>query len=284
MLQVEYVAADPVPEQEQARAQQEVRNAAAAVAGQYARMNVQPPRNTRELARGIVRFKNGTFDMKGVLRVMVDCTESTYPGMKSLSGYGGPGHPPRMITGPSSTMNRCMAALNYFTAPEDQFAGLVEQWNAPGMMGHPNEAWQNAWTSRSIARTQQMTAQMNQAAAAQRQAQQQQFNHQQAVRQQMHEQFLATMRAGTDRSMARTQAGMNARSRAASDWVDYALDQQTVRNPGSGQINKVSSSYRYTWANGSGQTYQTNDPNANPNGAQPGNWTKQQVVHGNGEQ
>jgi len=29
-------------------------------------------------------------------------------------------------------------------------------------------------------------------------------------------------------------------------------------------------------------TYQTNDPNANPNGVLPGNWTKQTVVRGDG--
>jgi hypothetical protein len=120
---------------------------------------------------------------------------------------------------------------------------------------------------------------------AQMQAQQQQFNHDQAVRQQMHEDFMATMQRGTDMSMARTQANMNARSTAASDWVDYALDQKTVRDPNTGQINKVTSSYNNTWVDSSGKTsYQTNDVNANPNGVLPGNWTKQTVVHGNGTQ
>jgi hypothetical protein len=93
--------------------------------------------------------------------------------------------------------------------------------------------------------------------AAAMQAQQQQFNHQQAMRRQMHEQFLATMQWGTDISMAQTQASMFARTTAASDRVDYALDP--------GQVNKVSS-----------------DVNANPNGVLQGAWTKQQAVHGNG--
>ena len=46
---------------------------------------------------------------------------------------------------------------------------------------------------------------------------------------------------------------------------------------------KVSSAYTQTWANGQGQWYETNDPDANPNGVLYGNWTQTTVVHGNGE-
>ena len=81
-------------------------------------------------------------------------------------------------------------------------------------------------------RIQQYGQQQIQIMQAQGQIRQQQFDHDQAVRQQMHEQFLSTMQRGTDMSMARAQAGMNARSTAASDWVDYALNQRTVMNPG----------------------------------------------------
>jgi len=96
---------------------------------------------------------------------------------------------------------------------------------------------------------------------------------------------MATMQRGTDMSMARTQQSMNARSTATSDWVDYALDRQTVRDPNTGQISKVSSTYGYTWVDETGKTsYQTNDPNANPNGVLSGTWTQQKVVHGDGSQ
>jgi len=74
---------------------------------------------------------------------------------------------------------------------------------------------------------------------------------------------------------------MNAQTTAASDWVDYALDQQTV--VGSGGPAKVSSSYSQTWSNGQGQWYQTNNPNANPNGVFSGTWTQDTKVHGNGQ-
>src|ERR1035441_6581027 len=124
---------------------------------------------------------------------------------------------------------------------------------------------------------------MRKDADAAMQASAQRFAHQQATQQQMHEEFMATMQRGTNMSMARTQANMNARSTAASDWVDYALDQRTVADPNTGQVNKVSSAYSYTWVDSSGKTsYQTSDPNANPNGTLKGNWTRQQQVHGNG--
>jgi hypothetical protein len=97
----------------------------------------------------------------------------------------------------------------------------------------------------------------------------------------MHQQFMAQMQASTDASMAGAQASSDARSTAASDWVNYALDQQTVLDPSTGQVSNVSSAYTYTWSNGQ-TSYQTNDPNANPSGLMPGTWTKQQVVHGNG--
>lgn len=82
-------------------------------------------------------------------------------------------------------------------------------------------------------------------------------------------------------SMNNANAAMNARTTAASDWVDYALDQQTVT--GAGGTVKVSSAYSQTWSDGNNHWYQTNDPNANPNGILPGNWSQDTKVHGNGQ-
>ena len=81
--------------------------------------------------------------------------------------------------------------------------------------------------------------------------------------------------------MNNANAAMNARTTAASDWVDYALDQQTVT--GVGGTMKVSNAYSQTWTNGQGLYYQTNIPNVNPNGELQGNWTQTTVVHGNGQ-
>jgi hypothetical protein len=121
-------------------------------------------------------------------------------------------------------------------------------------------------------------AKMGDDAARARQAQQNQFDQSQQMRQRMHEQFLSTMQRGTDKSMERTQEAMNNRSRIAGDWADYALDQQKRRDPNTGEISKDSSRYSYTWVDESGQHYQTNDINDNPNGRAKGNWTLQQNV------
>jgi hypothetical protein len=158
-------------------------------------------------------------------------------------------------------------------------------WDTPGLGGKIIPEWNHAMLVRIQQWGQMVRQQQNQMMMTQLHAQQAQFEHDQAVRQQMHEEFMATLQRGTDLSMARARASMNAQSTAASDWVDYALNQRTVMDPSSGQLTKVSSAYSYTWRDSTGKyVYQTTDPNANPNGAMPGSWTKQQVVHGDGTQ
>jgi hypothetical protein len=229
----------------------------------------------QELARAAVRYKNGTFAMKGELRTNVVCTEMNWPGMRS----GVRGVPDRA----PSTTHQCSGGITYIAAPENQVGELTHAWDSQGMGGKAEPAWLSAWLRRNKEQGDRMIEQIRERSDAQIAAQRQQFAHSQAVQQQMHEDFMATMQRGTDMSMARTEVSMNARSTAASDWVDYALDQRTVMDPNTGQVSKVSSSYSYTWVDSSGRnSYQTNDPNANPNGTLQGNWTKQQVVHGNG--
>ena len=107
--------------------------------------------------------------------------------------------------------------------------------------------------------------------------------HQQimATMQANHEAFMQQQESSFQSAMHNANASMNAQTTAASDWVDYALDQQTVT--GSGGTVKVSSAYGSTWSNGQGQWYQTNDPNSNPNGSLSGTWTQDTKVHGNGQ-
>jgi len=60
------------------------------------------------------------------------------------------------------------------------------------------------------------------------------------VQQKEHEEFLDTMQRGTDNSIANTQRAMNARSTAASDWVDYSLDRKTILDTNTGALYKTS--------------------------------------------
>ena len=99
-----------------------------------------------------------------------------------------------------------------------------------------------------------------------------------------HEAFMNQQEQRFQSSQNAALAAMNAQSTAASDFIDYALDQQTV--VGQGGLAKVSNSYDHTWSSTVGnqtQWYQTDDPNANPNGVIPGNWSPDTKVHGNGQ-
>ena len=273
-MKLDYVADDPISDEMKAAAQKQVDDAAAPYAQGYANMHVQAPKTTRELARAFVSSKNGSFTMKGRLAVMVDCTESYYAGQKSLLRG--------MADTPSSTVDKCTAMTQYISAPENHSAELIKKWDA-GLGAKELAEWSQAWIQRNNQQSQQRIQQMNQQSQQLMAQRQQQFNHDQAVRQQMHEQFMQTMQEGTDRSMARANANMNARSTATSDWVDFALDRQTVRDPNTGQLSKVSSTYSHTWVDETGKTsFQTNDVNANPNGVLPGNWTQQSQTHGDG--
>jgi type II secretory pathway pseudopilin PulG len=287
-LNVAYVADYPLPAELQAKAQKSFDDAALPYAAQYAAMHQQPPKQTVQLAAAIVRYKNGTFEMKGRLGTEVTCTEMVNQGLRSTMR----GMPDQ----PGWTTDQCRASVLYVAAPENQYDALLKLWDAPEMQPVGNPEWNREVIDRmrrmSAMRIQEMQAQaavrdqqMNATAAAQRQASAQQFAHDQGVRQQMHEQFLATMQRGTDMSMARAAQVANTNHTIASDWVDYSLDRQTVLDPNTGQLSKVSSSSSYTWVNSSGHTsFQTNDVNADPNGTLQGTWTRQQVVHGDGSQ
>ncbi len=237
-MSVHYDGPAPVPADEEEKQQQQIRDSQARYAPQYAASHLQQPRTNRELARAQVSYTIGSTPMKGILDVTVDCTEQTFAGQQGLSNWS-PGHPAQIVQGPASIMDKCLASTSYYTAPENKLAAVMGRWQAPGMGTRPVDAWINAWINRNRQQTNAMINQWNQAAAAKRQATAQQFAHSMAVQKQMHEQFMDSMQASTDASMARTGAAMYARSTAASDFVDLALDRQTVLNTSTGQVDKI---------------------------------------------
>ena len=272
-LNLTYVSDVAEPAAENAAAQAGLAQSEAAYAAKYAAEHLTPPKDTRQMARARVSFQNGSFAMLGELRVQLDCTETTNPGIKAVM----PGLPSRA----PSDVTQCEASTRFYSAPSAQLTAVLALWDSPGMGAVSSQAYQQAWVARYQQQANKAEAQNIANTNAAMKAQQQQFQQSMAVQAQMHQQFLAQMQASTNASMANANASMNAQSTAASDWVNYALDQQTVLDPGTGQVSNVSSAYSYTWANGN-TSYQTNDPNANPNGVMAGTWTKQQVVHGNG--
>lgn len=270
-MKLEYLADEAVPAELSAAVQKNAQQAQANFASKYAASGMKPPVESVNLARAIVRFRNGSFVMKGLLSATVDCTQST------LNGPGSQG---------SWVTNICNANVRYVHAPEAQYAAAVELLDPKNAGAMALPAWGQAWMANNARQTQANIAQIRaqgQAAMAQSKASAQQFQHSQDVRQHMHEEFLSTMQRGTSMSMQQSAQIANSNHTISSDWVDYSLDQQSVRDPASGQVNKVSSQYSYTWVDSSGKlSYQTNDVNADPNGALQGNWTRQQVVHGDG--
>jgi hypothetical protein len=215
--------------------------------------------STADTAALRIEVVNGTIVVEERLRTIVLCSVSK-------TGSGG----------------TCWARVDILTAPQgklDALVQLVDSNNLPKGVFAP--AWGQAFMQRQQAQGNAMLAQL---AAQEKQENQMIYQQFQQIMQRSaseHQAFMQQQESQFQSAMANANASMNAQSTAASDWVDYALDQQTVT--GAGGTAKVSSAYSQTWSNGQGQWYQTNVPNANPNGVLSGTWTQDTKVHGNGQ-
>jgi hypothetical protein len=237
------------------------------VAGVAQNMNHIAPniRGSAEAAALRVETVNGTFIIEQRLRAYVECRVAS--------------------SGPDTNGGGCSAHVDVERAPKGKLDALCGLVDAHDLVKTPHE---DAWLQR-VQQTMAQRAREDQALLTrQEQASQamlkKQFDDFMATSQRNHEAFMAQQESSFRSSMNNANAAMNARTTAASDWVDYALDQQTV--VGQGGVAKVSNSYTHTWSSTVGnqtQWFQTNDPNANPNGTLSGNWTEDTRVHGNGQ-
>jgi hypothetical protein len=215
---------------------------------------------TADTASLHIQTHNGTFLIDQRLRAVVVCT--IYPNPGPLQG------------------GSCWARVDDLRAPQgqlDALSALVDNYNLPNPKDNPQ--WDQAVLARARQQAQQALAAMNkmqQQAAATFRAM---FNQFMQTMQRNFQNFQANQQAEFNNFQANMAAQSQASANAASDWVDFALDQQTVTGPG-GTV-KVSNQYSQTWSNGT-QWYQTNDPSTNPNGVIPGTWTLQTPTHGNG--
>jgi hypothetical protein len=203
---------------------------------------------------------NGTIVMEERLRTVVVCTLNNNPGIM----YGG----------------TCWSRVDELTAPEgklDALVAVVDGANMPN--AQPLAQWEQAVLARQRQQAQAQTAMLMKVQQAEANALNSEFQQFSNMMNANHAAAMQQQESQFQSAMANANAQMNAQSTAASDWVDYALDQQTVAGPNG--ITNVSSAYSQTWTNGS-QWYQTNDPNTNPNGVLTGNWTLTTPVHGNG--
>jgi len=222
--------------------------------------------HTADTAALRVQVVNGSFIVEERLRAAVGCG----------------------VNDASATAHRgsCFARVDVLAAPQGKLDALVEladNNDLPHEKAHPD------YIQAMLQQLSEQNARAGAAMLAQGRAQSQAFSNmmnnafQQSMArsQSQHAAFMQQQESSFRSSMNNANAAMNARTTAASDWVDYALDQQTVT--GVGGTVKVSNAYSQTWTNGQGLYYQTNIPNVNPNGELQGNWTQTTVVHGNGQ-
>ncbi len=177
--------------------------------------------------------------------------------------------------------NSCWAQMMVWTAPEGQLDALLQNVDNSGLpKGTADPQWAQKWMQQNQANTAQQMKAFQAQAAKNTQRLYNQFIQSMQAQEREYQQFTAQQQSRFNSEMNYLNGQMNAQSAMASDWVDYALDQQTVVGP-NGVPTNVSSSYTQTWTNGT-QWYQTNDPNANPNGVLAGNWSLATPTHGNG--
>jgi hypothetical protein len=217
--------------------------------------------NTGDAAALRVEIVNGSFVVEERLRAQVICQLNRNPGPT----YGG----------------NCYARVDVLTAPQGQLDALMQMVDSNNLpRGADSPQWFQAKLQQQTQQQQQFGAKLFALQRAESQMLQQQAQQFAQMMAQNHAAFMQQQESEFQSDMANANAKMNAQSTAASDWVDYALDQQTVTMDG--PTAKVSSAYSQTWTNGT-QWYQTNDPSANPNGALPGNWSPATPTHGNGQ-
>ena len=219
---------------------------------------------TSDVAALRIETRNGSFIIEQRLRTTMHCEN----------------HPSGIMAG-----GTCSAQVEILRAPQgklDSLVRLVDTNNLPNTQSTPQ--WRAAEMQLIYQRGQAGLAAIQHQFEVGTRAQKAMFDSFMAVTSQNHQAFMDQQESSFRSSMNNAQASQNARTTAASDIVDYALDQQTVT--GQGGTQKVSSAYSQTWSSTVGnqtQWYQTNDPNANPNGVLSGNWTPDTKVHGNGQ-
>ena len=209
-----------------------------------------------------VETVNGSFVIEQRVRVWIGCRVNSQAG--TFSGGG------------------CDAHVDVLRAPKgklDALVALVDAHDLTKPTGDPQ--WKAAYMQRTNREDDARMRKLNDDEARQEQMLRAQYEQVQETMNRNHEAFMVQQESQFHSAMNNSIAAMNARTTAASDWVDYALDQQTV--VGSGGLAKVSSSYSQTWSNGQNQWFQTNNPNSDPNGTLSGNWTRDTKVHGNGQ-
>jgi len=251
ILHVNFVRSEPVPELAQSRQETEQQNQRSAA---NTPRGMVPLKQTVDMASFIVQYEVNNVLVEERLKVDERCAHSVF------------GFPPKLYQQYS-----CSAYVYRFRTRQGNLqasAGLFKSIET-SLKVEPQ------WGQRHAALSVQQIADEGRRNL---EAQRKEMADFAAVHTRMHEDMMAATQRGTDIAIDRAVGERGARSRMSSDWADYALDLQKNRDPNTGQESKHSSQHTYTWINESGQVYQTDYANDNPNGKGTGTWTLQQTV------
>ncbi len=253
VLQMAYVRDSPVPQATIDAKQKFLDQLNASAASNSRILKLEPAVQTASFAGAFAEYRNGSYTIEAHLLTQVACIRGPIPVPNQKGIFS----------------ETCDATLRIVRAPKGQLTALLARFDADHVGAFENSQWITRYLTDFRQNSERMAQQRHD-----------EFVRGEAVRAQQHQQFLAVLQEGTDRSMARANEIANARHTIASDWCDYSLDQQTVT--GADGTAKVSSADSHTWMNGQGEYFQTNNPNGNPNGVFSGNWTQATKVHGDG--
>ena len=166
--------------------------------------------------------------------------------------------------------------------------GLAEQIDKYNLSQEiPNTEWMQAYMNRQQQRGRIEMKTLAAQAKAGSDMLRQQFLDSSARLRREHEIGLQQIEDTGRRAIANDRATVNAMSTGASDWRDYAADQQTVS--GANGTYKTSSQFSNVWSSpygpplSNGLTFGSTDNTLDPNTATDNTFTRDQRVHGNGQ-
>ena len=268
MLGVAYLADEPADPIENARLQKAVQDANAAGKTQKPGPHLPTQKWTAEMAEATVGYSNGTFRMKGRLTAELVCTETTFPGGLDFNEK----KKPKTAT----VMGRCQGRIVYLTAPEQQLAGVIAQWDRTGMGPRRLQEWEQARAMKDRADLERKGDPTGFIRNEEMLSWRRDISHTQAVRQKMYQQFDRTMHLGLERAQQQAAERAYAGGSLAPDWVDLQLDPDLLDGRDDDPAGVVSIQ-RNTWKDETGKnSFDAWDVDANPNGILAGEWTSTQ--------
>lgn len=182
----------------------------------------------------------------------------------------------------------CFARTDVLRTPKGRLDALAEQVDRQNLGQEvPNEQWMTAYMNRQRGIGEQHMKQLAINAQAGSDMLHRQFVDSSERLRQEHEAGMEQIKDQGQHAMASDRATVNAMTTAASDWRDYAADQQTVT--GANGTYKTSSQYSNVWSSpygpalSNGRTFGSTDNTLNPNSATDNSWSQDVKVHGNGQ-